>query len=502
MLSAFSNCLKIPELRQRIFFTLAMVIVIRVGAWIPCPGVNPAVLQAYFADFINNQAQNSMAGLFNLFSGGALQNCAIFALGIMPYITASIMMQLMTAVIPSMGKLAREEGGRQKITQYTRVGTIFLCIFQGYLMATAFENPSQLPFFQGIGEVEARMGPLVPTPGIAFQLLTILSLTTGTMLLMWIGEQITDKGIGNGISLVITVNILGSLPGALAQGWEVFNPSDPSVAPVSPLLIVVLLAFLFAVVAGTVALTQGTRKIVINYAKQVRGNKMFGGQQGQLPLKVNYSGVMPIIFAQSIIFFPSMIVGFLFPQSPFARMILDSLEQGTLYYFFYGGMILFFSYFWVATMFNPVQIADDLKRNSGFIPGKRPGEATAKFLDFTMTRLTLAGAIFLTILALLPTVVQRNLGIPALTAQFFGGTSLLIIVGVMLDTMRQMETFLLQRHYDGFLKKGKLRGRSARGGSLQQNTAPENVGLLWLYVVLGIIVIAGVTISIINNWTL
>ncbi|MEM1058329.1 MAG: preprotein translocase subunit SecY [Verrucomicrobiota bacterium] len=501
MLSAFSNCLKIPELRQRILFTLAMVIVIRVGAWIPCPGVNPAVLQAYFADYINNQSGNSLAGMFNLFSGGALQNCAIFALGIMPYITASIMMQLGQAIIPSLGKLAREEGGRQKITQYTRVGTILLCVFQGYLLATSFENPSQLQFFEGIAAVEAQLGPLVPTPGFAFQLLTILSLTTGTMLLMWIGEQITDKGIGNGISLVITVNILGSLPGALAQGYEVLNPSDPGQQPVSPLVVVVLLAFLFAVIAGTVALTQGTRRIAVNYAKQVRGNKMYGGQSSYLPLKVNYSGVMPIIFAQSIILFPGMILDFMFPSSLWARSIILSLQSGTLYYAFYGGMILFFSYFWVATMFNPVQIADDLKRNSGFIPGKRPGEATAKFLDYTMTRLTLAGAIFLMILALLPMLVQRNMGVPSLTAQFFGGTSLLIIVGVMLDSMRQMETFLLQRHYDGFLKKGKLRGRSARGGALQQGTAPENVGLLWLYVALGVIIIAGVTISIVQGWT-
>jgi len=502
MLSAFSNCFKIPELRQRIMFTLAMVIVIRVGAWIPCPGVNPDVLQAYFQNFINNQSSNSLVGLVNLFSGGALQNCAIFALGIMPYITASIMMQLAQAVIPSLGKLAREEGGRQKITQYTRVGTILLCVFQGYLLATSFENPGQLPFFQGISEVEAKMGSLVPNPGIAFQLLTILSLTTGTMLLMWIGEQITDKGIGNGISLVITVNILGSLPGALAQGYSMLNPADPSTQPVSPLLLVVLLAFLFAVIAGTVALTQGTRRITINYAKQVRGNKMYGGQTNYLPLKVNYSGVMPIIFAQSILMFPSMILDFMFPHSPWARTVVDSLVNGSLYYIFYGGMILFFSYFWVATMFNPVQYADDLKRNNGFIPGKRPGEPTAKFLDYTMTRLTLAGSLFLLILAILPMLVQRNLGVPSLTAQFFGGTSLLIIVGVMLDTMRQMETFLLQRHYDGFLKKGKLRGRSSRGGNLQQGASTENVGLLWLYVALGIIIIAGVTISIVQGWTL
>jgi preprotein translocase subunit SecY len=487
MLSAFTNSFKIPELRQRIIFTLAMVIIVRIGAAIPCPGVNSAVLSQFFNHVVDQASSGSagnVIGLFNIFSGGALENCAIFSLGIMPYISASIMMQLLTAVVPSMGKLAREEGGRQKITQYTRIFTIALCLFQGYLFAIGFEHPDRIPLLRGIADIEASVGPLVPDPGLAFRFICVVSLTAGTMLLMWLGEQITDKGIGNGISMVITVGIVARMPAGLVQGFQKVFPTtanaDTTSVPI--LLVVILLAFVFAVVAGTIAITQAMRKIPVQYARQVRGNKVYGGQTSFLPLKVNYAGVMPIIFAQSILVFPSMILGFMFPNSIWVASITHELNNGLTHYILYGGMILFFSYFWVATQFNPIQIADDLKKHGGFVPGVRPGQPTAEFLDFTMTRLTLAGAVFLTFLAVLPMLATQTLQIPYITAQFFGGTSLLIMVGVMLDTMRQMETYLLQRHYDGFLKKGRLRGRSSMGNVGAQGQSLDESSMMLIYI--------------------
>jgi len=495
MFSAFSNCFKIPELRARILFTLAIVVVVRVGAAIPCPGVNAHVLGEFFSKVVDQQAQGSVVGMFNLFSGGALENCAIFSLGVMPYISASIMMQLLTAVIPSLSKLAREEGGRQKVSQYSRVLTVFLCLIQGYLLAASFEKPESIPFLHGISAVIERLGtPLVANPGPTFIVMTVLSLTTGTMLLMWLGEQITDKGIGNGVSLIITIGIVARLPAALLQGWNMLVTGGGA----SPFLIVVLLAFLFGVIAATVAMTQGVRKIVVQYAKQVRGNKVYGGQSSFLPLKVNYAGVMPIIFAQAILLFPSVIISLLFPNNPGMNSIAQNLGTGWLHYLLTALMILFFSYFWVATQFNPVQIADDLKKHGGFIPGVRPGQATSDFLDFTMTRLTLAGAIFLALLTVLPTLIQQTLKVPALTAQFFGGTSLLIMVGVVLDTMRQTETYLLQRHYDGFLKRGRLKGRTPYGPSAQGNAA-ENGALVWLWAGIAALVIAGITLSLVHK---
>lgn len=496
MFSAFFNAFKIPELRQRILFTLAIIMVVRVGAAIPCPGVNPHVLGEFFTSVINQQSQGSVIGLFNLFSGGALENCAIFSLSVMPYISASIMMQLLTAIVPSLSKMVREEGGRQKVTQYSRILTVILCVFQGYLLAVGFEKPESIPFLQGIGGVIEKLGvPLVAEPGWGFRIMTVLSLTTGTMLLMWLGEQITDKGIGNGVSVVITVGILAQLPAALVQGYQKFF-SSTSANPSSPLLIVLLLAFLFGVIAATVAMTQAVRKIVVQYAKQVRGNKVYGGQSSFLPLKVNYAGVMPIIFASAILLFPSMLLGLAFPSQPWVASLTHNLNAGWLHYILTALMILFFSYFWVATQFNPVQIADDLKKHGGFVPGVRPGQATSDFLDHAMTRLTLAGAVFLALLAILPMLIQHTMGIPSITAQFFGGTSLLIMVGVVLDTMRQTETFLLQRHYDGFLKKGRLRGRSNTGVGAQGQPL-NNESLIWIYVAIAIVVLAGITISLV-----
>ncbi|MEM1159243.1 MAG: preprotein translocase subunit SecY [Verrucomicrobiota bacterium] len=496
MFSAFVNCFKIPELRQRIIFTLSLLVVVRLGAAIPVPGINPAVLGEYFATVVNPTKEGNIFQMVNLFSGGAFKNCAIFSLTIMPYISASIIMQLATGVIPSLSKLAREEGGRQKITQITRVGTLVLCLVQGSFLATAFLNPTQL--FPGIQEVMATMGPLVVGNEGLFVFTTIITLTAGTMLLMWLGEQITDRGIGNGISLIITVGIVAELPSALVAGWQVFNPGAEAGQGISPVVIVLLIAFLFAVVAGAVAITQAMRRVPVQYARQVRGNKVYGGQSSYLPLKVNYAGVMPIIFASMIFVFLGTMTTFVFKNSEGASRFVSALNDGTLYYLVYGGMVFFFSYFWVAMVFNPTQIADDMKRNGGFVPGVRPGDPTARFLDTAMTRLTFAGAGFLTILAILPMMVSRMLEVPMITAQFFGGTGLLIIVGVMLDTMRQMETHLLQRHYDGFLKKGKIRGRSSMGptGGAATDTGDKTV---WLIALVAVIIIGGVVTSIIRS---
>ncbi len=498
MLSAFANCFKIPELRQRIIFTLCVVVVVRIGAAIPCPGINTEILARFFHSVIEKDPNNTVVGLFNLFSGGALENCAVFTLGIIPYISASIMLQLMTAVVPSLGKLAREEGGRQKITQYTRYATIIICLVQGYFYAKQFENPKTSQLFAGIDAITSKYGALVPHPGAMFEFTTVISLLAGTLLLMWLGEQITDKGIGNGISMVITINIVSRLPAALLQGWQMLTGTGGSDTAAAPILVIPLLFFLFAVIAGTIAITQAQRKVTIQYAKQVRGNKVYGGQTSFLPLKVNYSGVMPIIFAQSILIVPAFMIKILpIGAAPWARDLADSLTSGTLHYLLYVGMIFFFSYFWVSFMFNPIQIAEDVKRNGGFIPGVRPGAPTADFLEYTMTRLTLAGAIFLAVLAILPMAAQSWAHVPVLTSQFFGGTSLLIMIGVMLDTMRQMETYLLQRHYDGFLKKGRIRGRSS--GPMPapgQGQAVDTGNYVWLFVAIAIVFIVGAVVSL------
>ncbi|MEP6808691.1 MAG: preprotein translocase subunit SecY [Chthoniobacterales bacterium] len=496
MVSAFLNTVKIPELRRRILFTLAVIVIVRLGAAISTPGVNPAVLHAWFHDALNQNSGGGVAALFNLFSGGALENCAIFSLGIMPYISASIMLQLLTAVIPKLGRLAKEDGGRQKIMQITRYATVVLCIVQGYLLALSFQHPeSYQTMLPGITATVAKLGiPLVADPGITFRLVTVLTLTAGTLFLMWLGDQITERGIGNGISLIITVGIVARLPAALAQAWKTFVPSDTGASQVNPAILVLMIAFLFIVIAAVIAVTQGVRKITVQYAKRVVGRKMYGGQTQYMPLKVNYAGVMPIIFAWALLLFPNTIVTMAFPNSRTARMISDSLSHGWPHYVVLALMIFFFSYFWVATQFQPSQIADDLKKYGGYIPGVRPGKPTSDFLDFTMTRLTFAGAIFLTLIAILPSLLSQGLHVPTITAQFFGGTSLLIIVGVILDTMRQVETHLIQRHYDGFLRKGRIRGRFDRSG-YRGEAAPQTT-LMWLYVGIAALVIGGVAVFV------
>jgi preprotein translocase subunit SecY len=407
------------------------------------------------------------------------------------------MLQLLTAVIPSLSRLSREDGGRQKIMQYTRYATVVLCIFQGYLLAVSFQHPeSYHTMLPGISETTARLGiPLVDNLGWSFRIITVLTLTSGTLFLMWLGDQITDRGIGNGISLIITIGIVARLPAALAQAWKTFVPSaQTGTSQVNPAILVLMVAFLFIVIAAVIAVTQGVRKITVQYAKRVVGRKMYGGQTQYMPLKVNYAGVMPIIFAWALLLFPTTIVGMAFKNSRTAQQIADMLSNGWLHYVVLSAMIFFFSYFWVATQFQPAQIADDLKKYGGYIPGVRPGKPTADFLDFTMTRLTFAGAIFLTLIAILPSLLSQGLHVPVITAQFFGGTSLLIIVGVILDTMRQVETHLIQRHYDGFLRKGRIRGRAFDRSSYNRGEAAQQGTLMWLYVGIAVLVIGGVAI--------
>jgi preprotein translocase subunit SecY len=381
--------------------------------------------------------------------------------------------------------------------QYTRYATVALCIFQGYLLALSFQHPeSYHTMLPGITDTIRNLGiPLVDDTGWTFRVVTVISLTTGTLFLMWLGDQITERGIGNGISLIITIGIVARLPAALAQAWKTFVPSGTTgTSEVNPAILVLMVAFLFIVIAAVIAVTQGVRKITVQYAKRVVGRKMYGGQTQYMPLKVNYAGVMPIIFAWALLLFPTTIVGFIGKNSRIANQIANAMSYGWPHYAFLAAMIFFFSYFWVATQFQPAQIADDLKKYGGYIPGVRPGKPTADFLDFTMTRLTFAGAVFLTMIAILPQLLSHGLNVPQITAQFFGGTSLLIIVGVILDTMRQVETHLIQRHYDGFLRKGRIRGRSFDRASYARGEAAGSGALMWLYVGIAVIVIGGVAV--------
>ncbi len=450
MFSAFLNSWKIPELRKRLLFTLGIIAICRVGANIPCPGVDPRALNAYIGE-IESRAGGSILGLANLFTGGALQQCAVFALGVMPYITASIIMMMLAAVIPALERL-RQEGasGQAKIIQYGRYLTIGVCLVQGFFLAKAFEHPEKL--FRGF------TGTLVAHPGLGFEMLTVLTITSGTVLLMWLGEQITERGVGNGVSIIITVGIIDRLPRALMEAWRMFFPGPGVESQFNILHAILMIVMFVGVTAGTVAITLARRKIPVQYAKQMVGRKMTMGGQQFMPLPVNYSGVMPIIFAQAILLFPAQL--FRLSSSSFMQRMARILTEGEVVYLtLYAAMILAFSYFWVAIQFNPLEIADNLKKYGGYVPGVRPGKPTAEYLNFSMTRITLAGSIALTVIAVIPYILSHNLRIPYLTASFFGGTSLLINVGVLLDTMRQVESHLIMRHYDGFLRKGKLRGR-------------------------------------------
>jgi preprotein translocase subunit SecY len=455
--NTFANCFKIPELKSRILFTLIVLGICRVAAMIPIPGLDGAAL----ADFFEKNATKEgggLIGMYSMFTGGALERCAVGALGIMPYISATIILQLLTAVVPQLSKLAREEGGRAKIIQYGRYLTVLLCLGQGLFMAIGWEHAGNIfPGFQGDLLTEGMRGALW-----WYRFQTLIIVTTGTLLLMWLGEQITERGIGNGISLVISIGIMARLPQAVQALFDMFRSVGGVDAKFNFFHAIVMICLLLGVIAGVIAVTQAQRKVAVQYAQRAVGRKIVSGGTSFMPLRVNYAGVMPIIFAQAILMFPQKILkiaGDSF-SIPFLSKVSSMLLDGAfLYMVLYSAMILFFSYFWVATQFNEIQIADDLKKYGGYIPGVRPGQATSEYLHNAMSRITLAGAIFLTIIATIPILLNRAIKVPFPVATFFGGTSILILVGVMLDTMRQMESHLLMRHYDGFLKKGRLRGR-------------------------------------------
>ena len=457
ILNTLSNCFKIPELRSRIVFTLIVLGICRLASLVPCPGLDSAHLRAYFEAGGGKNVGNGLLGMYSLFTGGGFERCAVGALGIMPYISSTIILQLLQAVIPSLSKMSREEGGHTKIIQIGRVLTLFLCLAQGLVMAIGWERASDI-FGKDFTGSLVLLHPLW-----WYRIQTTMILTTGTMLLMWLGEQITDRGIGNGISLIITIGILARLPAAGQGLVDMFlTPGAMGEHRYNLFHAIALVLLLCAVVAGVVAVTQAERKIPVQYAQRVVGRKMYSGGSSFMPLRVNYSGVMPVIFASAILMFPTMILNFLgshFNVKVFNEIAMLLDRGSVLYLTLYGLMILFFSYFWVATQFNELQIADDMKKSGGYIPGVRPGQATSNFLHRTMSRITLAGAIFLTVIAIIPIILGEAMTIPQSVASFFGGTSLLIIVGVMLDTMRQTESHLLMRHYDGFLKKGRLKGR-------------------------------------------
>jgi preprotein translocase subunit SecY len=476
MITGFRNCFKIPELKERIIFTLLVLGVCRLIAWVPIPGLDGVELQGYFDQLREKQSQGGIGfmGMYSMFTGGAWERCSIGGLGIMPYISATIILQLMTPIIPRLSRLSREEGGRVKVMQIGRVMTLFLCLGQGYVMSLGWLNPGSV-FASWPG------GALVLNPGFWYHLQTMMALTCGTLLLMWLGEQITERGIGNGVSLVIMIGIVADLPRALPMIWDMFGAQvvnymnvvaewfgqgadyfDLEFAAEGRNIFegVFLVLLLLAVVAGVVAVTQAQRKVPVQHAQRAVGRKVYAGGSSFMPLRVNYSGVMPLIFAQAILMFPGMVLNAL---SPYGKFFVQAAgwfgPTHPFYYFTYGMMIMFFAYFWVATTFNEIEIADNLKKNGGYIPGIRPGKATSDFLHRTMSRITFAGASFLVIIALIPMLLGQAMGIPYQVSQFFGGTSILIAVGVTIDTMRQMESYLLMRHYDGFLRKGRVRGR-------------------------------------------
>lgn len=449
MLSAFANCFKIPELKKKILFTLGIVLVYRIGCYIPTPGVNGAVLAEFFQR-INNTSGGSIFSIMNMFSGGALEKLTVFSLGIMPYISSSIIMQLLTAIIPALEKIAKEgQAGYHRINQYTRYGTLVLALVQSYFIALWLESPQA---FQGLR--------IVNDPGWGFRLVTVLTLSAGTLLLMWLGEQIQEKGIGNGISLIITAGILSAAPTAMRNVVLLMNPRTAGGSQLQPLTLLMMICFLIGVIVAITLITQGQRRIPVQYARRIVGRKVYGGQSTYIPLKVDTAGVIAIIFAQSIILFPATIASFI--PAPFFQQIAGYISRGHfVYYAIYGLLIVFFCYFYTAIVFNPIDVSENMKKHGGFIPGVRPGTQTADFLDFVMTRITLAGALFVCAIAIMPDAIMASFKVPYLVASFFGGTGVLIIVGVMLDTMKQIESHLVMRNYDGFMRTGQLRGRRA-----------------------------------------
>lgn len=430
----FESIWKIQELRKKLIYTFLLLAVYRIGGHIPVPGIDGSALQEAF------NAAGGMMGMYDLFVGGALSRASIFSLGIMPYISASIIIQLLTSVVPYFEKLKKEgEAGRQKMTEITRYGTVLLGLIQG------------LGISQYIVGMNQQVPGVVPNPGLGFTLQTVLTLITGTIFVMWLGERISERGVGNGISLIIFAGIVGRLPEAVISLYrDVFILQQTNF-----ISMIFLLVFMFAVVAFVVLMTEAQRKIPVTYAKQVRGRKVYGGQSTFIPIRLNTAGVIPVIFAQSFMMFPSSIAMF-FPNSGIDDWVNSWLSPGgALYNIIYAVLIVVFAYVYTAITFNPQDLADNMKKYGGFIPGRKPGKSTAKYIERVLVRVTLPGALFLALIAVLPMVLIRHVGINFM----FGGTSLLIVVGVALETLRQIETHLLMRHYDGFLAKGRIRGR-------------------------------------------
>jgi len=434
MLGGFKNTANVPELRRRLIFTFLMLAVYRVGVQIPTPGINGEALAAFFA-----KNAGTLFGMFNMFSGGALENFSIFALGIMPYISASIIIQLLTVVIPQLEALSKEgESGRHKITQYTRYGTVALSLIQSMFISVGLEGMS------GPGG-EA----IVIVPGWQFKIMTMITLTAGTAFIMWLGEQMTERGLGNGISLIIFAGIVARMPAAVGNTIQMVSAGE-----MNALFLIFLLALMVVVIGVIIFFETAQRRIPIQYAKRVVGRKVYGGQSSHLPLKINVAGVIPPIFASSIMMFPATIGGLI--QIDWIQRISAQLNPGTIYYYIlFVAFIIFFCFFYTAVTFNPVDVAENLKKHGGFIPGIRPGKKTADFIDKALTRLTVIGAIYVSVVCVLPTVLISRYNVPF----YFGGTALLIVVGVAIDTISQIESHMVMRNYEGFMKKGRIKGR-------------------------------------------
>jgi preprotein translocase subunit SecY len=433
----FQNIFKIPELKRRVFVTLSLLVVYRIGVQVPTPGIDPVALASFFA-----KAQEGLLGLFNMFSGGALERLSVFALGIMPYISASIILQLLTVTIPHLERLSKEgEQGRKKITQYTRYGTVLLSVIQGFAIGV------------GLEKMTSPGGALIVIePGWSFRLMTVLTLTAGTAFIMWLGEQITERGIGNGISLIIFAGIVCGAPSAIANTFRLLSTGEMQI-----FLVVMLLVFMIAVIGFIIFVEQGQRRIPVQYAKRVVGRRMYGGQSTHLPLKINTSGVIPPIFASSIMMFPATIGGFI--TIPWMQEVVAALRPGNaLYELLFIALIVFFCYFYTAVTFNPADVADNMKKQGGYIPGIRPGKRTAEYIDKVLTRITLGGAVYVSAICVLPSILITKFNVPF----YFGGTALLIVVGVAIDTIAQIESHMLSRHYEGFLKKSGARVRGRR----------------------------------------
>ena len=434
MFEGIGNLGQIPELRKRIGFTLLMLAVYRIGVQIPTPGIDVAAMASFF-----NRVQGTLFGMFNMFSGGALRRMSVLALGIMPYISVSIIIELLAVAIPQLEALKKEgEAGRKKISQYTRYGTVALSLAQG--LGIAF----------GLERMTAPNGaPVVANPGIGFLLLTSLTLMSGTIFLMWIGEQITERGVGNGISLIIFAGIVARTPSAIIDTFSLIRTGD-----IHPGLFLILLLMMLLVVAFICFMEQAHRRIPVQYARRVVGRKVYGGQSTHLPLKVNTAGVIPPIFASSIIMFPATIANFI--QIPWMQSMAQGLRPGSFYYeTIYVIAIVFFCYFYTAITFNPVDIADNLKKNGGYVPGLRPGRNTSEYIDKVLTRITLIGAVYVSVICVLPSILITKFNVPF----YFGGTALLIVVGVAMDTMAQIESHLITRNYEGFMRGAKLKTR-------------------------------------------